>query len=342
MATAMMPAVRPRELSAREKVATILMTMGHNAAGEVMKHMDPQDLRAITHVMAELKPVPLPQIDELVDAFVKDFGGGTSITGDAATVQKLLAGVLPDDQIADIVAEMEGRVNQTIWDKLSRVPDGSLAAYLSNEHPQTMALVISKLAPGTSARILQELPKPQRDAVARRMLTCKAVVEDALKLIEVTLHEDFMVNLAMNAGGDSFGRMAEIINKMEPDQVEQVLGGLEQTQPKSAEILRSLLFTFDDIAKLSPKSLQLLFDATPQDELTLALKGTNEQFRSTVLASLASRARRMVEQDLASGEPATQREVTEARRAITDRALTMSQRGEIDITTGDEGSQLVS
>ena len=335
------PAVRVRTLSPTEKVATLLMTMPKDCAATVMKHMEQGDIKHVTMAMAELKPVPLSQIESVVDEFVEQFGVGTSLTGDAASVKALLAGVLPPDQIADVVAEMEGRVKQSIWDRLSAISDTSLTPYLLNEHPQTTALVLSKLHPVTAARVMTALPKDLRDNVARRMLSCKAVVDDALKIIETALHEDFMVNLALNMGGDSHARMAEIINKMELEQMENVLEGLTQTHPKSAEILRSLLFTFDDIVQLNPRSLTTLFDAIDNDQLVIALKGTDSSFRNKVLSCLASRTRRMVEQELSSGDPSTQREVNEARRKITELALAMGQRGEIDLSTGDEDGELV-
>ena len=335
------PAVRPRRLGADEKVATVLMTMGQGAAGRVMKHLEPVDLKTITRAMAELRPVAVTQIEELVDEFVDQFGGGTSLVGDAASVQKLLKGILPPDQIEEIMAEMEGRVNQSIWDRISSLAESALVPYLLNEHPQTMALVLSKLHPMTAAKVLGELPKELRDNVTRRMLSCKAVVDDALKLVETSLHEDFTVNLSLTGGGDVHARMADIINKMDNDDMEGVLKGLETSHPKSAEILRSLLFTFDDIVKLNSKSLSTLFDAVDNDKLVLALKGTNDTFRSTVLSTLAARTRRMVEQELASGEPATQREVNEARRGITDLALALGQKGEIELATGDEDGELV-
>lgn len=335
------PAVRQRPLSPMDKVATVLMAMGQDAAGKVMKHLDREDLKNVTHAMADLRPVPLTQVETLVDEFIDQFGVGTGLVGDAGNVQKMLQGILPQDQIDEIIAEMEGRVNQSIWDRISTVSEASLVPYLLNEHPQTMALVLSKLHPAAAAKIMAEVPEDLRDNVARRMLNTKAVVDDALKIVEKALHEDFMVNLSLNMGGDSHARMADIINKMERSQMEGVLDGIHQTNPKSAEILRSLLFTFDDIVKLNPKSLSTLFDAVDTSELTMALKGTEDSFRNTVLSCLASRTRRMVEQELNTGEPATQREVNDARRKITDLALAMGQRGEIDLATGDEDGGLV-
>lgn len=335
------PALRQRTLTNVEKVATILMTMGQQAASEVMKHLEPSELRTVTHAMAELRPVSVAQIEEIVEEFLTQFGIGTNIVGDAATVHKMLAGILPPDQIAEIISEMDGRVKQSIWDKMSGVSEGSLAPYLLNEHPQTAALIVSKLSPSSAAKVMGEFPRELRDSVARRMLSTKAVVEDALKLVEKALYEDFMVNLSLAGGGDSHARMADIINKMDREQMEGVLDGLTNSHPKSAEILRSLLFTFDDIVKLAPKALTTLFDAIDNADLVMALKGTEETFRGQVLSCLAARTRRMVEQELATGEAATQREVNEARRKITDLALTMGQRGEIDLSTGDDDGGLV-
>ena len=116
---------------------------------------------------------------------------------------------------------------------------------------------------------------------------------------------------------------------------------LAETRPKSAEILKGLLFTFDDIIKLTPRNRTALFDKVPTDKAVLALKGTEASFRETILQSLATRVRRMVEQELASGQPATQREVTEARRTITDLALEMAGRGEIEIKTDNEEDAVV-
>ena len=336
------PAIRMRKLSSVEKVATVLMTMSQDAAGRVMRHFEPSDLRTVTHAMAELRPVSVAQVETLVEEFLEAFGIGTNLVGDSATVQKMLAGILPPDQIADIIAEMEGRVNQTIWDRISSVSEGSLVPYLLNEHPQTVALILSKVHPATAAKLMGEFPKDLRDGVARRMLSTKAVVDDGLRIVEKAMHEDFMVNLALGQGGDSHARMADIINKMDREQMEGVLDGLSHSHPKSAEILRSLLFTFDDIVKLPPKSLTVLFDAVDNVDLVMALKGTDDRFRNQVLGSLAARTRRMVEQELSAGAPATQREVNEARRKVTDLALAMGQRGEIDLSTGDDDGGMVS
>jgi flagellar motor switch protein FliG len=132
--------------------------------------------------------------------------------------------------------------------------------------------------------------------------------------------------------------MADIINKMEPAQMEDVLESLAVAQPKEAEILKKLLFSFDDMLKLSTKARAILFDKIPTERVVLALKGTEASFRDAVLSSLTSRARRLVESELDNGAPVSQREIAKARRAISDLVLEMAQRNEIEISPPDEAA----
>src|SRR5690606_8907963 len=157
------------------------------------------------------------------------------------------------------------------------------------EHPQTGALILSKVKPSCAAKVMGHLPQDLRNQLMRRMLTFKPIVDETMRIIEETIHEDFMINFSRNAGADTHAKMADIINKMERDHMEDVLQSLADSRPKSAEILKSLLFTFDDIIKLLPKARTTLFDQVPNDKVVMALKGTTPEFRDVILTSLASR-----------------------------------------------------
>jgi flagellar motor switch protein FliG len=209
------------------------------------------------------------------------------------------------------------------------------------EHPQTAALILSKVKPACAAKVMGHFPPPLRNGLMRRMLTFKPIVDETMRKIEQTIHEDFMINFSRNMGADTHAKMADIINKMERDHMEEVLNSLTEVRPKSAEILKGLLFTFDDIVGLAPRARTALFDQIPNDRVVLALKGTDETFRSVILSSLASRVRRMVEHELNSREPASQRDVLEARRAITDLALEMAGRGEIELNSEADGDTYI-
>jgi flagellar motor switch protein FliG len=187
---------------------------------------------------------------------------------------------------------------------------------------------------------MSQLPSASRNELLRRVLSLKPIVDESMRIIERTLHEDLTLNFARNLGADTYTRVADIINKMERGHIEEILKSLSEKRPKSAEVLKELLFTFDDLVNLTQRGRTAVFDQVPIDRIVVALKGTDRSFRDLILSSLASRARRLVEHELASGEASPQRDVLEARRVITDLALEMAERGEIELNPEQE-DQLV-
>jgi flagellar motor switch protein FliG len=323
-------------LKGPERVATLLFAMGKPAASRILKHFSEEEIRLVTKSAAQLGPVSPTQIEQLVEEFASNFSDGADLVGGAAHIEKLLTGILSPDQIASIMNEVVGNANRSIWERISTVSESAIASYLMKEHPQTAALILSKVKPSCAAKVMTQLPQPLRNNLMRRMLSMKPIVDETMKNIEKTLHEDFMANFSKNAGADTHAKIADIINKMERDHMEDVLSSLSSVRPKSAEILRGLLFTFDDIVKLAPKDRTTLFDQVPPDRVVLALKGTNDEFRKVVLSALSSRVRRMIEHELNSKEPSAHRDIAEARRSITDLALEMAGRGEIVINSEAE------
>ncbi|MBB4040766.1 flagellar motor switch protein FliG [Microvirga flocculans] len=323
-------------LKGPERVATLLFAMGKPAASKILKHFSEDEIRLVTKSAAQLGAVSPAQIEQLVEEFASNFSDGADLIGGASHIEKLLTGVLSPEQIASIMSEVVGNANRSIWERISTVSESAIASYLMKEHPQTAALILSKVKPSCAAKVMTQLPQPLRNNLMRRMLSMKPIVDETMKNIEKTLHEDFMTNFSKNAGSDTHAKIADIINKMDRDHMEDVLTNLSSVRPKSAEILRGLLFTFDDIVKLTPKDRTTLFDQVPPDRVVLALKGTTDDFRKVVLSALSSRVRRMIEHELNSKEPSAHRDIAEARRTITDLALEMAGRGEIVINSEAE------
>jgi flagellar motor switch protein FliG len=324
-----------RVLTPSEEVAAVLIAMNKATASRLIKYFDGAELKQITRAVAQLGPVPRVQLEALIEQVAALFADGENLVGTAREMEKLLEGILSPEQISELMADVLGAGERSIWDRISNGSDTALATYLMKEHPQTAALILSKVRPACAAKVMAQLPAPLRNGVMRRMLTFKPIVEATMKMIEQTIHEDFMINLARNAAADTHSRMADIINKMERQSMEEVLDNLTQSRPKSAEILKSLLFTFDDIIHLTPRARTTLFDQIPHEKVILALKGTSGPLRNVVLSALTVRARRLVEHELEGGEPASQRDVLEARRSITDQALEMAARGEIELSPAD-------
>jgi flagellar motor switch protein FliG len=322
-----------RPLFGAQKVAALLLSMDKPIAGRLLKQLDSLELRQVTRAASELGAINSATVEKLVEDFDDQFSAGAELLGSAGSAEGLLNGALSSEEAAEILSDVLGNSNKAMWDRLSAAPESALSDYLQKEHPQTFATVLSKLSSGAAAKIMAHTPRETRNGLMRRMLSPRPVMDPMMRLLEQTLHEDLLLNVARNTGADTHSKIADIINKLERDQIEDVLNSLAEDRPKDAETLRGLLFTFEDIAKLSQKARTTVFDKVPADRVVMALKGTDPGFRELILSSMGARARRMVEAELNTGGPAQQRDVLKARRAIADTVLEMAERNEIEINS---------
>ena len=325
-----------RILSGAEKAAALLLAMGKPLAARLLKHFDQLELRQITRAAAQLGAVSTAMLESLVEEFTESFSAGVDLLGNAGEAEQLLTGALPPEQVAGILSDVLGSSNSSMWEKLADIPESAFAAYLGKEHPQTAAFILSKTNAAYAARVAGQLPREQRNDLLGRMLAPEPVSDEALRVVESALQEDLINATARAVGGDSHARIADIVNKMEPSEVEDVMQSIAGTRPKEAVMLKKLLFSFDDLLRLSTRGRALLFDNVPTETVVLALRGTEAAFRDAVLSSMASRARRLVESELNNGAMASQRDIAKARRSIADLVLKMAQRNEIEIAPSDE------
>lgn len=318
-----------------DKVAALLLVMGKPVASRLLGHFEPAELKVITRCAAELRAVPIEALEDLVEEFATEFANGADLQGTVDRAEDLLSGVLPPEQVAEIMSDVRGSSNSSTWEKIAAVPSTALAQYLILQHPQVIALTLSKVGTGTAAEIMQLLPRDLRNETTRRLFLIAPVADAALRVIETRLHQDLVLNPPVPAGAGT-KRLADIVNKMTPEHIEDLLKSLEAERPEDAEALRSKLFTFDDLVRLPPKTRQTLFEKVPSDRIVIALTNTSEEFRINVLSSLTARARRLVENELAGAANSPAKDVAAARRLIVDTLLAMAGRGEVELRSSDD------
>src|ERR1700730_4663803 len=176
-----------RVLKGADKVAALLLAMGKPVAGRLLKHFDPLELRLIIRSASELGAVQTPVLEALVEEFCSHFSNGLDLLGNAGEAEQLLNGAFPPEQVADILSDVLGSSNSSMWEKLAAVPEGVFATYLMKEHPQTTAFILSKLSSNTAAKISALLPREFRNQVMGRMLALEPVLETTLRSIEDVL-----------------------------------------------------------------------------------------------------------------------------------------------------------
>lgn len=328
--TASNVAPSPHEDGAR-KVAALLITMGKPAADRVLKHFSEAEIRRVVETMASLGTIPRSKLEEFVSEIAVAMDRGADVRAGLEDVEGLLAGVIQPERLASIMSGIRSDTKQSVWLRLKDIPETSLMQFLSKEHPQVAAFVLSKLTSSAAAAVLRQMPSGLRSELVRRILAMRPVTDAGLSAIEHTLKDELLAKVSKGTGPPVHSRVADIINKMERQQMEEVLTNLDQHRPKDAKLVKGLLFTFDDIARLSPADRVKLFDDVPAERTILALQGTPASLRELVLSSVSSRSRRMIEQEVASASNVPAREVAKARRAIADLALELADRGVIDI-----------
>lgn len=319
-----------RPLSGSEKVAALLLVMGKPLASRLLGHFDARELKVITRSAAELGSVPIQVLETLVEEFAGEFSDGVELRGSADRAENLLAGVLPPDQVADIMSDVLDSPNSAVWDRLATLPNEAVVAYLASQHPQVLALALSKMTTGRIAAMLEIMPRELRNEATRRLLVLGPVADAALRVVETRLKHDLLLN-PPEAAGKGTSRMAEIINKMAPEHAEDMMKALEADRPQEAEAVRSKLFSFADLVTLPAATRQALFEKIPSDQIVLALATAEAEFRANILSSLTARARRLVENELNNAGVPSSREVAAARRAIADTLLDMAARGEVEL-----------
>ena len=332
-------AVRGRNLRGPERVAALLLAMGKPVAERLLPHFEAAELKRISRSAAGLGPVPSDQMEALIEDFAGQFSVGLNLLGSAREIENLMSGVIPPEQIAEFMSDAPAKADhsseETVWERVGALPDEVVAGYLQQEHPQAVALVLSKLDPGAAAKALGHMPKELRSATMRRILATQPPPEPALRLLSTVLDEDLLESAAKDNPAEKHGRLARIINKMNRDDAESTLQALAATEPDAAEALKAMLFSFEDFPKLSPSARAALVEKAPTDQLVVALKGAEEALTEAVLSSMTSRTRRVVESELKTGGTKP-REVQEARRAIADIALAMAGSGEIRLDGNED------
>jgi flagellar motor switch protein FliG len=330
-----------RSLNGTEKAAILLLSLGEDNVSRVFEHMDEEEIRELSSTMAQLGTVSSTLVERLFSEFGERISSTGSLVGTFESTERLLTKVLGEERVSLIMEEIRGPAGRTMWDKLANVNEVVLANYLKNEYPQTVAVVLSKIKPDHASRVLTSLPENFAMEVIMRMLRMEAVQKEVIDDVERTLRNEFMSNLARSQGRDAHEMMAEIFNNLDRSTEDRFLQMLEDRNRDSAERIKQLMFTFDDLAKIDSAGIQTLLRAVDKDKMSIALKGASETIRELFFGNMSERAAKILREDMEAMGPVRLRDVEEAQVEMVTVAKDLAAKGEITIAEGDGEDQLV-
>lgn len=337
----MAKAVDYRTLTGPQKAAAFMLAVGREHSTRIFERMDDEEIRELSHAMSTLGSLNAGVVERLFVEFADQLSTAGGLVGSYDSTERLLMGALPDDRVKQIMEEMRGPAGRTMWDKLGNVNEAVLANYLKNEYPQTVAVVLSKIKPDHAARVLALLPENFSMEVIMRMLRMEAVQKEILDHVERTLRTEFMTNLARTARRDSHELMADIFNNLDRNTENRFMTALEERNRESAERIKQLMFTFDDLIRVDASGIQLLLRQVEKDQLAIALKGSSEEVKELFFANMSERAGKMMKEDMDAMGAVRLKDVDEAQSGIVQTAKALSDAGEIVIAGNDEESELV-
>ena len=330
-----------RTLSGAERAAVIMLSLGEDHSQQIWKMMDEDEIKEVSQVMSNLGSISASLVEKLLVDFVSQMSGTGSLMGSYESTERLLASILPPEKVGTIMEEIRGPAGRTMWDKLANVNETVLANYLKNEYPQTVSVVLSKIKPEHAARVLASLPEEFALEVVQRMLRMESVQKEILDKVEQTLRVEFMSNLARTAKRDSHEQMAEIFNNFDRQTESRFVTALEERSRDSAERIKALMFTFEDLGKLDPGSVQTLLRSVEKDKLGLALKGATDGLRDVFFSNMSERAGKILREDMEAMGPVRLKDVDEAQMRMVNVAKDLANKGEIMIAGGSAEDELV-
>ena len=333
-----MAKIDPEKLTGPQKAAIFLMVMGEEFTSEVYKYLDEEDIKRIGVEMAKLEYVPAEAVKKVLEEAnleAKELMADLSVSPEEFLKESLIKAY--GEKGKQIWEEIKKEIGPETFKKLKKLDPKTVANFLRNEHPQTIAIVLVHLDPEQSGQILQFLPEKIRAEVLLRIALLDKVDPEIVQEISNALEEELQAVggvLGRKLGGTE--KAAEILTHAGRDLEDEILSDIEEENPNLAEEIRKYLFTFEDFLQVDDLAIQTILREISTDDLRLALKGASEEVREKFLRNMSERAATLLREDLEVMGPVRVSEVEKAQQNIIKVAKRLEQEGKIILGRGEE------
>ena len=331
-----------RRLSGPEKAAIFLVSVGEDAASEIIKRLELMEIQKITKYMDNLPTIEKEDSENILKDFNSNFSKvGLIVKGDDY-VKNLIAKSLDPDKAKKILDNLHGPIEEEGLQTLKWLDPNVIADFVKNEHPQTIALILGHLEPISAAVVIGLLPSSIRSQVVFRLSKLERVPPGVIKDLDEVLQEQLKSTGSTQSklvGGVRV--VADILNNMDKSIEEPILADIEKLDKEEAEKIRELMFTFDDLASVDDKSMQLILREVSHDQIVLALKTASEELTNKIFANVSKRAQEMIKDDLEAMGPKKLSEVEKVQHEILKVARRLEDEGKISLAVKSESEKLV-
>lgn len=334
---------KSKDLDGIKKAAVILVMIGPDNASKILKKLNEEEVEQITLEIANLEKIDEDIKKTVINEFyeymqAKDFLN----IGGVEYARNLLEKTFGPEKAIDIIEKLVSNLQVKPFEFLRKVDVAQLVNVLQNEHPQTVALILCYLPPQIAAQVISELPESLQIDVIKRISTMDSANPDIVKEIESKLKDRlsaFTIQSFSQVGGIDIS--AEIMNNIDRAVSNKIFERLSERDPKLSDEIRRRMFVFEDIIKLDDRSIQRILREVDSKDLTLALKGASEEVKNVIFKNMSKRASQIVKEELDFMGPVRVRDVDEAQQRIVNIIRKLEEAGEIIISSGGAGEELI-
>jgi len=327
-------------LSGTDKAAILLLALGEGKAGEILSRLDDHEVQILGQAISKLELVPTKLMAGVLEEFTKmvESPEALVVRGDQF-FKNTISRSLDVKRQEELLEKLDMDTSPDFFQKIKKLDPRTVASFLRNEHPQTVALVLAHLERQQAGQVLSLFPENLQMEVVRRIAKLDQVSPAILEEIDAALREE--IALVEEVGGRLVGgpqSVAEILNQMERSQEAGILKRLEdEDQEDLAEEIRRYLFTFEDLLAVEDRGLMALLKEVNTQELALALKAASDDLKAKFFRNMSTRAAEMLQEELEIMGPARLRDVEAAQQKIIQVAKRLE--GEGQLVLSGKGSE---
>ncbi|MEK6701265.1 MAG: flagellar motor switch protein FliG [Planctomycetota bacterium] len=333
----------PAELSGITKAAILLLTVGPDEAGAVLKHLPVEAVEEVTRELASLGRVPEMLSGAVVEEFYNlSMASRHANEGNLDFAKALLKQSMDPKQADKVLSQIQTQVQRKPFSFLQRAESDNLLTFIQDEHPQTIALIVCHMPHHKAAEIIGGLPLQKQTEVIKRIANMEQTNPDVIKEVERGLESrlsSMLLQSMEKAGG--VPTVSEILNLADRATEKAILEGLEAEDPDLVEQIRRLMFVFEDIMMVNDKGIQAVLKEVDNHELALALKTASEKLQGKILGNMSERAASLIREDMQFMGPVRVSDVEGAQQRVVDIVRRLEESGEVVIQGRGGDSELL-
>ena len=325
-----------------QKAAILLIALGPERSALIFKHLKEEEIEDLTLEIANTRSVT-PQVKEEV---INEFYGVCLAQqyiaeGGIGYAKELLEKALGNEKALDVIGKLTASLQVKPFEFIRKTEASQLLNFIQDEHPQTIALILSYLNPGQAALIISALPPDRQSDVAKRIAlmdrTSPDVIKEVEKILESKLSSLVNQDYTIIGGVDA---VVDILNTVDRSTEKHIMETLEIDEPELADEIRKKMFVFEDILLLDDRAIQRVLRDVDNSDLAIALKGANEEVQTAIFNNLSKRLALMIREDMEFMGPVRMKDVEEAQQKIVNTIRRLEDASEIVISRGG-GDEIV-